>query len=68
MGMLDVITLTVPASIPGFPALSVPVAVGGERDCWPLGVSIVRQWGCELMVLAIGGVGATIEHAEIKAE
>ena len=62
--MIDIITLTVPASIPSFPALSVLVAVGGERDGWPLGVSIVGQWGYELMVLAIGGVGATIEHVE----
>ena len=62
---LDVYTqdvLTVPASLAGLPALSVPIAVsGGEGDGWPLGVSIVGQWGCERMALA---VGAMIEDTE----
>ena len=63
---LDVYTqdvLTVPASLAGLPALSVPIAAsgGGEGDGWPLGVSVVGQWGCERMALA---VGATIEDAE----
>jgi len=54
--------LTVPASLAGLPALSVPIAVrGGEGNGWPLGVSVVGQWGCERMALA---VGATIEDAE----
>ncbi|KAI0280068.1 amidase signature enzyme [Russula brevipes] len=53
--------LTVPASLAGLPALSVPMAVGTEGDGWPLGVSIIGQWGCEAMVLA---VGATIEDTE----
>jgi aspartyl-tRNA(Asn)/glutamyl-tRNA(Gln) amidotransferase subunit A len=53
--------LTVPASLAGLPALSVPMAVGVEGDGWPLGVSVVGQWGCEMMVLA---VGAAIEGAE----
>lgn len=54
--------LTVPASLAGLPALSVPIAVGsGEGDGWPLGVSIVGQWGSERMVLA---VGLMIEGAE----
>jgi aspartyl-tRNA(Asn)/glutamyl-tRNA(Gln) amidotransferase subunit A len=54
--------LTVPASLAGLPALSVPIAVrGGEGDGWPLGVSVVGQWGCERMALAVGG---TIEDAE----
>lgn len=53
---------TVPASLAGLPALSVPIAVrGGEGDGWPLGVSVVGQWGCEKMALA---VGATIEDVE----
>ena len=53
---------TVPASLAGLPALSVPIALsGGEGDGWPLGVSVVGQWGCERMALAIG---ATIEDAE----
>jgi aspartyl-tRNA(Asn)/glutamyl-tRNA(Gln) amidotransferase subunit A len=54
--------LTVPASLAGLPALSVPIAIsGGEGDGWPLGVSVVGQWGCERMALT---VGATIEDAE----
>jgi aspartyl-tRNA(Asn)/glutamyl-tRNA(Gln) amidotransferase subunit A len=57
--------LTVPASLAGLPALSVPIAVGGEGDGWPLGVSVVGQWGCESMVLA---VGATIEDAEREVQ
>jgi aspartyl-tRNA(Asn)/glutamyl-tRNA(Gln) amidotransferase subunit A len=57
--------LTVPASLAGLPALSVPIAVsGGEGDGWPLGVSVVGQWGCERMVVV---VGATIEDAEREA-
>ena len=57
--------LTVPASLAGLPALSVPIAVGDEGDGWPLGVSVVGQWGCEPMVLA---VGATIEDAERRVQ
>ena len=53
--------LTVPASLAGLPALSVPIAPGAEGDGWPLGVSVVGQWGCEAMVLTIG---AAIEDAE----
>lgn len=58
--------LTVPASLAGLPALSVPIASSGSEgdgdgDGWPLGVSVVGQWGCERMALA---VGATIEDAE----
>jgi aspartyl-tRNA(Asn)/glutamyl-tRNA(Gln) amidotransferase subunit A len=58
--------LTVPASLAGLPALSVPIASSGgegdgDGDGWPLGVSVVGQWGCERMALA---VGATIEDAE----
>jgi aspartyl-tRNA(Asn)/glutamyl-tRNA(Gln) amidotransferase subunit A len=54
--------LTVPASLAGLPALSVPMAVGVEGDGWPLGVSVVGQWGCERMVLAVGGVIEGIER------
>lgn len=44
--------LTVPASLAGLPALSVPA--GGGVDGWPVGVSVVGQWGCEEMVLRVG--------------
>ena len=53
--------LTVPASLAGLPALSVPMMA--HPDGWPLGVSIVGQWGCEKMVLV---VGAAIE--DIKSD
>jgi aspartyl-tRNA(Asn)/glutamyl-tRNA(Gln) amidotransferase subunit A len=56
--------LTVPASLAGLPALTVPMAGGPEGDGWPLGVSVVGQWGCEEMTLA---VGAAIEDAERDA-
>ncbi|KAI0091549.1 Glutamyl-tRNA amidotransferase subunit A, mitochondrial [Irpex rosettiformis] len=44
--------LTVPASLAGLPAMSVPAGVG--EDKWPVGVSIVGQWGCDEAVLKVG--------------
>ena len=44
--------LTVPASLAGLPALSVPVGVG--TDGWPLGASVVGQWGHDKLVLRVG--------------
>ncbi|KAI5122488.1 hypothetical protein M0805_001397 [Coniferiporia weirii] len=49
--------LTVPASLAGLPALSVPAGLG--RDGWPLGVSVVGQWGHDELVLKVGDI---IEH------
>ena len=46
--------LTVPASLAGLPALSVPAGWG--EDGWPVGVSVVSQWGCDEMTLGIGRV------------
>jgi aspartyl-tRNA(Asn)/glutamyl-tRNA(Gln) amidotransferase subunit A len=53
--------LTVPASLAGIPALSVPVPLkflnmeeGG--DGWPVGVSVVGQWGSEELVMRVGEV------------
>lgn len=37
--------LTVPASLAGLPAMSVPAGKGD--DGWPVGVSVVSQWGME---------------------
>lgn len=55
--------LTVPSSLAGLPALSVPVGYGAGyangRDKWPLGVSIVGQWGYDKLVLE---VGRAVEH------
>lgn len=44
--------LTVPASLAGLPAMSVPA--GLAEDQWPIGVSVVGQWGCDDMVLQVG--------------
>lgn len=44
--------LTVPASLAGLPALTVPA--GLSEDGWPVGVSIVGQWGTDELVLGIG--------------
>ncbi|KAJ7230467.1 amidase signature domain-containing protein [Mycena pura] len=44
--------LTVPASLAGLPAISVPLVRKGEE--WPVGISIVGQWGCDEMVLRVG--------------
>ncbi|KAF7317697.1 Glutamyl-tRNA(Gln) amidotransferase subunit A, mitochondrial [Mycena kentingensis (nom. inval.)] len=44
--------LTVPASLAGLPALSVPLR--REGDQWPVGVSVVGQWGCDESVLRVG--------------
>ena len=43
--------LTVPASLAGLPALSVPA--GTAADGWPVGVSVVSQWGAEKVVLGV---------------
>lgn len=44
--------LTVPASLAGLPALSVPA--GLAEDGWPVGVSAVSQWGYDDLVLEVG--------------
>ncbi|KAJ6485639.1 amidase signature domain-containing protein [Mycena sanguinolenta] len=44
--------LTVPASLAGLPALSVPLKNNEEE--WPVGISVVGQWGCDDMVLQVG--------------
>ena len=46
--------LTVPASLAGLPALSIPVGLG--EDGWPVGVSLVGQWGHEKTILNLGKV------------
>ncbi|KZP28740.1 amidase signature enzyme [Athelia psychrophila] len=46
--------LTVPASLAGLPALSVPACKG--QDGWPVGVSVVGQWGSDELVLRVGKV------------
>jgi aspartyl-tRNA(Asn)/glutamyl-tRNA(Gln) amidotransferase subunit A len=44
--------LTVPASLAGLPALNVPAGRAG--DGWPVGVSVVGQWGCDEVVMEVG--------------
>lgn len=46
--------LTVPASLAGLPALSVPAGFG--EDGWPVGISVVGQWGTDELVLRVGEV------------
>ncbi len=47
--------LTVPASLAGLPAISVPI-VNKEGDGWPVGISVVGQWGSDDMVMKLGEV------------
>ncbi|TFY64482.1 hypothetical protein EVJ58_g2602 [Rhodofomes roseus] len=44
--------LNVPASLAGLPAMSVPAGLG--EDGWPVGVSIVGQWGSDELVMEVG--------------
>ncbi|CAL1714476.1 unnamed protein product [Somion occarium] len=46
--------LTVPASLAGLPALNVPA--GLAEDGWPVGVSVVAQWGCDEMAMEVGKI------------
>ena len=46
--------LTVPASLAGLPALSVPAGVADNG--WPVGVSVVGQWGQDEIVLRVGEI------------
>ena len=51
--------LTVPASLAGLPAMSVPVQPA--EDSWPVGVTVVGQWGCDDAVLRVGKIIEEIE-------
>jgi aspartyl-tRNA(Asn)/glutamyl-tRNA(Gln) amidotransferase subunit A len=44
--------LTVPASLAGLPAMSVPCGHGA--DGWPVGASVVGQWGYDAVVCRVG--------------
>lgn len=44
--------LTVPASLAGLPALAIPAGVA-EDDGWPVGVTLVSQWGCDKILLSV---------------
>jgi aspartyl-tRNA(Asn)/glutamyl-tRNA(Gln) amidotransferase subunit A len=43
--------LTVPASLAGLPAMSVPA---GTSEGLPVGMSLMGQWGMERLVFAVG--------------
>ncbi|KIY47363.1 amidase signature enzyme [Fistulina hepatica ATCC 64428] len=45
--------MTVPASLAGLPAMSVPMP-RSSPDEWPVGLSIVSQWGAEEAVTRVG--------------
>lgn len=47
--------LTVPASLAGLPALNIPMGYVKD-DGWPVGVSVVGQWGSEDLVMSIGSI------------
>lgn len=49
--------LTVPASLAGLPAISVPVGKG--EDEWPVGLTVVGQWGLDMLVLKVADLVAT---------
>lgn len=53
--------LTVPASLAGLPAMSVPIE---SENNWPIGVSVVGQWGCDDIVLAVGDI---IEDLQLQS-
>jgi aspartyl-tRNA(Asn)/glutamyl-tRNA(Gln) amidotransferase subunit A len=44
--------LTTPASLAGIPSLSIPAI--RATDGWPVGLSVVGQWGTDDLVLRIG--------------
>lgn len=46
--------LTVPASLAGLPALTIPCGFG--QDGWPVAVSVIGQWGQDELVLLAGEV------------
>lgn len=50
--------LTVPASLAGIPALSVPAGYGD--DGWPLGITITGQWGSDKYILRTGQIIASV--------
>lgn len=60
-------TLTVPASLAGLPALSVPIKSKrreerGKGSTWPVGLGLVGQWGTDQLVLAVGKAIETLHN------
>lgn len=57
--------LTVPASLGGLPALSIPMKMSRKDDDgvlrWPVGASIVGQWGTDELVLSVAKAIETLQ-------
>lgn len=53
--------LTVPASLAGIPAISVPTIAD---DGWPVGTSVVGQWGSDEVVLRVAEIMESIVSQE----
>ncbi|KAF8999202.1 amidase signature enzyme [Hymenopellis radicata] len=51
--------LTVPASLAGLPAVSIPVR--NSEDGWPVGMSVVGQWGADDLVMKVGQLIESIQ-------
>ncbi|KAJ5500600.1 Amidase [Penicillium expansum] len=45
---------TVPASLAGLPAISVPVTVAGEKDAELAGIQVIGQYGDDQLVMKVG--------------
>jgi Asp-tRNAAsn/Glu-tRNAGln amidotransferase A subunit and related amidases len=45
---------TVPASLAGLPAISVPVTVSGEKDAELAGIQVIGQYGDDQLVMKVG--------------
>lgn len=61
-------TLTVPASLAGLPALSVPIKCRSEKEeqgkiSWPVGLGLVGQWGTDNLVLTVGKAIETMQSS-----
>jgi len=54
--------LTVPASLAGLPALNIPAGVGA--DGWPVGISLVGQWGADRLLIELAEILSASERAE----
>ncbi|EKV08493.1 Glutamyl-tRNA amidotransferase, A subunit, putative [Penicillium digitatum] len=45
---------TVPASLAGLPAISVPVTIAGEKDAELTGIQVIGQYGDDQLVMKVG--------------
>ncbi|GAA5899179.1 glutamyl-tRNA(Gln) amidotransferase subunit HER2 [Sporobolomyces salmoneus] len=54
--------LSLPASLAGLPAISIPVGrtQGGDAEGWPVGMTLMSQWGNDRNVLDVAKI---VDHA-----